>query len=457
MQVHHQGITPIPVHKGDGWLGVPRGFFRNNATFAYEMQKEYGNFFRFRLGPRHVFIISDINIIRHVLQTNAKNYPKSPAYNQLKLALGEGLVTSAGEHWKNQRRLIQPTFNKAQLALLFQDMLQTAQQSIEQLKAKVSEQPIVDITEEMTQITANIVMKTLFSNDYGVNDDQMYEKMLRAQAYVSHRINHPFSIPLLYLNGKHQAFKKDLKYFDQSVHQLIEQRKQLKEQPNDLLSMLLKATDEASGEGMHSKQLRDEILTLYSAGHETSSNALSWTLYLLSLNGDLIEKILNEEKLILNNQKITLEKLFQLHYHKQVLEEAMRLYPPAYAIGRQALAKDDIMGTPIPKNSIMYLSIYALHRSEAYWENPLAFAPDRFHPEAVKKRDKLAYIPFGAGARMCVGNHFAMMEMQLLLALLVKTFHFELVEHHHVEIEPLITLKPKYGIKMKLSLRDKSN
>jgi cytochrome P450 len=457
MQVHHQMITPIPVHKGDGWLGIPKGFLRNNPIFAHEMQKEYGNFFRFRLGPRHVFIISDINVIRHVLQTNAKNYPKSPAYNQLKLALGEGLVTSAGEHWKNQRKLIQPTFNKAQLALLFQDMLQTAQESIEQLKTKIVEQPIVDIAEEMTQITANIVMKTLFSNDYGMNNHQMYQKMLHAQEYVSHRINHPFSIPLLYLNGKHQAFKKDLKYFDQSVHQLIEQRKQLEEQPNDLLSMLLKATDEDSGQGMQNKQLRDEILTLYSAGHETSSNALSWTLYLLSLDKNPLQKILNEEKLILDDGKINLEKLFQLQYHKQVLEEAMRLYPPAYAIGRQALAKDEIIGTPIPKNAIMYVSIYALHRSETYWENPLEFYPERFHPEAVKKRDKLAYIPFGAGARMCVGNHFAMMEMQLLLALLVKTFHFELVEHHPVEIEPLITLKPKYGIKMKLSLRDKSN
>lgn len=457
MHVHHKVAASIPVYKGEGWLGLPKGFLRNNATFAHEMEKKHGNFFRFRLGLRNFFIISDVAVIRHVLQTNAKNYSKGPAYNQLKLALGEGLVTSSGEHWKNQRKLIQPTFYKAQLTLLFQDMLETAYESIEQLRAKIIEQPVVDITEEMTQITANIVMKTLFGNDYGLNNDEMYKRMLHAQEYISDRISHPFQVPLFYVNGKHRAFKKDLKYFNENIHQLIERRKQLTEQPNDLLSMLLKATDEDSGQGMNNQQLRDEIITLYSAGHETSSNALSWTIYLLSLNQNIVKKILDEEKLILNDKKFNLEKLFQLQYHKQVLEEAMRLYPPAYAVGRQALAKDNIMGASIPKNAAMYISIYALHRSETYWENPLEFNPDRFHPEAVKKRDKLAYMPFGAGARMCIGNHFAMMEMQLILALFVKTFHFELIENHPVEIKPLITLKPKYGIKMRLSLRDISN
>ncbi|NJK83928.1 MAG: cytochrome P450, partial [Saprospiraceae bacterium] len=150
-------------------------------------EKELGNFFRLRIGLRDFFIISDVAVIRHVLQTNAKNYPKSPAYDQLKLALGEGLVTSDGAHWKNQRKLVQPTFYKTQLALLFEDMLVTARQSIDELKIKIRQQPVVDITEEMTQITANIVMKTLFGNDYGLNDKQMYEKMLHAQAYVSYR------------------------------------------------------------------------------------------------------------------------------------------------------------------------------------------------------------------------------------------------------------------------------
>ena len=297
-------------------------------------------------------------------------------------------------------------------------------------------------------------MRTLFSSDNDNNQNQMYHMMSEIQEYVAHRIHHPFQIPFQYINGRHRKFKKYRNDFSASTFQLIEERRQMKNRPADLLSMLLEAKDAETGAQMSDEELRDEVITIFSAGHETSANAMAWTLYLLEKHPEVVEKLRAEEKAVLDGKAPSFADLRQLQYHQQVIEEGMRLYPPAHAIGRQAIAEDEIDGVHIPKNSAFLISVYALQHSPKYWEKPNEFSPERFNPEKVKARPKRTYLPFGAGTRMCIGNHFAIMEMQLLLARLVRHFNFERLSNESIPFQPLITLKPKEDIQLKLRRRE---
>lgn len=441
----------IPAFKSKkSWI---RGkeFLLDPLNFTVEHAKTLGGFYRVPFYLRKMFVITDLEGVRHVLNTNQKNYKKSPAYNQLKQALGNGLVTSEGEFWRHQRRLAQPVFYKNQMAGLFKTMGETTKRYFDDLEKRIESNGEIDLSKEMMNITADIVLKTLFSSDNPSNQQEMYETMEIAQEYIMSRISSPHLIPFNYINGKHRKFKKALAVFDRNVMNVIKERREDPNPPADLLTMLLMAKDEDTGEGMSDKQLRDEAITLYSAGHETSANALAWTIYELAQKPEIIEKIHEEVETHLGDRLPTFENLRNLQYTKQVIEEGMRLYPPAYAVGRESIEPDEIIGYSVPRKSIIFISIYAIQRDPKYWENPEEFDPSRFEPEKVKERPRLAYLPFGAGPRMCIGNHFAMMEMQLILAIWARKFNFELDLNHPVEENPLVTLKPKYGIKMKLT------
>lgn len=435
----------IPLYKGKGIFGLGTDFLKNVAQFTHEKEAEMGNFYRVKLFIP-LFVTFRPDIIKHVLQTNAKNYRKSRAYDQLKLALGNGLVTSEGHFWRRQRKMAQPAFYKTRLEELFIEMSKVTDNYILNLKRRVEQEQVIEIDKEMMKVTADIVLRTLFSSDNPNETDATYKMMAEMQEYVIHRVHKPFFIPLQYINGNHRKFVKYRASFNEKIFRLIEERRQMEKHPNDLLSMLLDAKDAETGEGMTDEQLRDEAITIFSAGHETSANALAWTFHLLAQHPEVVEKLRKEEEKVLGGKTPTFNDLRQLQYHQQVIEEGMRLYPPAHAVGREAIEEDEIDGVKIPKNGVVFISIFALHRSPKYWKNPLQFNPDRFSPAQKKQRPKLTYMPFGAGARMCIGNHFAMMEMQLLLARLVRHFDFETVSDESIDFLPLITLKPKNAI-----------
>lgn len=435
----------VPLYKGKGIFGLSTDFLKNVAQFTHEKEAVMGNFYRVKLFVP-LFVAFRPDVIKHVLQSNAKNYRKSRAYDQLKLALGNGLVTSEGHFWRRQRKMAQPAFYKTHLEELFVKMSNVTDRYIIDLKERVQREQVIEIDKEMMQVTADIVLRTLFSSNNPNETDITYKMMVEMQEYVIHRVHKPFFIPLQYINGNHRKFTKYRASFNERIFQLINDRRQMKDRPNDLLSMLLEAKDAETGEGMTDEQLRDEAITIFSAGHETSANALAWTFHLLAQHPEVVEKLRQEEKQILNDKTPTFDDLRQLQYHQQVIEEGMRLYPPAHAVGREAIAEDEIGGVTIPKNGVVFISIFALHRSPKYWKNPLQFNPDRFSPEQKKQHPKLTYLPFGAGARMCIGNHFAMMEMQLLLARLVRHFDFETISDDPIDFIPLITLKPKTAI-----------
>lgn len=447
--------TDIPVFRGKNRF-LPGGeFLRNPFEFTVNQSLTMGDFYMMPFLNRRIYVTTNHEVVAHVLQKNQKNYRKSPAYRQLRLAVGTGLVTSEGEFWRQQRRLVQPAFYKTQLEDLFRGMATVAGKYIAELAKKTAVHQPLDISKEMMEATARIVLKTLFSTEDSADINEMYRIMMASQDYLTFRTVKPYLIPFTYINGMHRRFKRDIAWFDQYIFKLIEQRRKDPNPPNDLLTMLLSTKDEDTGEAMSDRALRDEAVTLFAAGHETSATSLTWILWLLSNHPEVMQKLRSEIDCVLDGRMPSFEDLRKLTYTMQVIQEGMRLYPPGFAIGRQPIAEDEILGVKIPLNGIIFISIAAIHRDPKNWERPSAFYPEHFSPELERSRPKLAYMPFGAGPRMCIGNHFALMEMQLLLATLVQHFDFETVEGHPIEPEPLITLKPKYGILMRVKEREK--
>ncbi len=443
---------PFKYHKGKGLFGDAMEFLENTAEFCTKYADTKGDWYAIRiLMVRKLFISFRPEVLSYVLQKNAKNYQKGLAYNDMKLFLGEGLVTSEGDFWRRQRRIVQPAFTKTNLAKLFDGMAAESERYFQEMKARTTKGETLDMALEMMHVTANIVMTSLFSKTNDRDQEQMYESMEYMQSVVLKHLYHPYLKPWYYVDGTMKKFNGMKKELDDMMYGWIEERRKMTERPADLLTMLIESTDSETGEGMSDLQLRDEIATLYIAGHETSANALAWTIYELSQKPEIIAKLREEEERVLNGRTPNFQDIMQLTYTKQVLDEGMRLYPPAYVISRLAIEDDIVEGVKVKKDENIYMSIYALHRNPAYWENPTEFNPDRFTPEEVKKRPKMTYMPFGAGARMCIGNHFAMMEMQMILIMFVRNFNFDLTAGFKAEMQPLITLKPKDGIMMEVS------
>ncbi|GIV31266.1 MAG: cytochrome P450 [Saprospiraceae bacterium] len=443
-------LTNIPVYRGRNILMPGAEFLANPYRFTTTTGRQLGRLYNIPFLFRRIFVISDLDAIAHVLQRNPRNYVKSPAYRQLRLALGNGLVTNEGESWFRQRRLIQPAFHKTRLQTLFADMGRAAEDYCRRLQTKACPDEPIDVAVEMMEATAGIVLRTLFSTDNPADIAEMYRIMTEAQEYIIQRTVRPYLIPWYHLSGRHRRFRRDMRWFDEQLFQLVEQRRRLPERdrPHDLLTLLLESRYEDTGQPMDDQQLRDEAVTLFAAGHETSANGLTWTLYLLSQHPREVQKLRAEVDAVLADRTPSWEDLERLQYTKQVVQEGLRLFPPAYAVGREPIQDDLILGHRIPAGSVVFIAIAAVHRDPAWYERPDAFYPDHFLPEVEKHRPRLAWMPFGAGPRFCIGAQFALMEMQLLLAMLIRRFDFELVPGHPVEPEPLITLKPRFGMRM---------
>lgn len=446
-------MATIPVFKGKNPLLPGAEFLRNPYKFSIGPAREFGDFFRVPFLFKKIFFTTNLDVVKHVLQSNQKNYVKSVAYRNLRMALGNGLVTSEGEEWKRNRRLAQPAFYKTQLEGLYNAMAGVAEKYFDGLAKQSENGKEIDLTKEMMSVTADVVLKALFSTDNPAAISEMYRIMVHSQEYIVERTVKPYLTPFSYINGKHRQFKKDMDWFDGHLYNVINERRESDEPVNDLLSMLLHSRYEDTGEPMSDQQLRDEAITLFAAGHETSSNGLSWMLYLLSSHPEILQKLKTEVDDVLAEGTPSFADLRKLTYTLQVIQEGMRLYPPAFAVGREPLEDDEILGVEIPKGSVVFVSICGIHRDPRYWERPDEFCPSHFLPENEKKRPRMAYMPFGVGPRMCIGNHFALMEMQLLLAMLVHRFDFDLVSNVPVVPQPLITLKPKYGLKMRIRPR----
>lgn len=421
----------------------PLPFFQNLAA-------QYGDISYFRLGPQEAFFLNHPDYVKDVLVTNHQRFHKGLALQRAKRLLGEGLLTSEDDFHRRQKRLAQPAFHRARVASYASVMTDYASQT----RAHWQDGVTVDMSEEMMRLTLGIVGKTLFDADV-VSDAREVGEAMTVVMDLFNIITVPFfelfqKLPLPQLR-RFDAAKLKL---DAIIFRLIDERRRSAEDRGDLLSMLLLAQDtEGDGGAMTDEQLRDELMTIFLAGHETTANALTWTWYLLSQNPEAETKLHQEIDLVLAGRLPDFDDVAQLKYTEMVFAESMRLYPPAWALGRLATEDFEIGGYAVPKKSLVLMSQYVMHRDPRYFNDPLKFDPERWTPLARESRPQFSYFPFGGGPRRCIGEGFAWMEGILLLATLAQHWKMRLVPDHPVALKPVITLRPKHGMRMTVKRR----
>lgn len=423
-------------------MGVLSDFRKNPPEFLLNAARQHGEIVRMRLGPQTAYAISNPDWIKDILVTHQTKFIKSRMLERAKVLLGEGLLTSEGEFHTRQRRLVQPAFHRERLIGYGAAMVECAAQCRELWTANAT----LDVAREMNRLTLSIVARTLFSVDVSSEADEIRAALTEVLGLFE-TVLLPFSewlekLPLPSV----RRFERARALLDKIIYRIISERRASGRDEGDLLSMLLLAQDE--GSGMDDKQVRDEALTLFIAGHETTANALIWTWYLLSQNPEAEQKFHAEIDAVLGARLPGFDDLPRLKYVEMVFSESMRLYPPAWGVGRRNLNEYQIGDYTIPARSVLLMSPYVVHRDPRWYPEPLKFDPERWLPDAAATRPKFSFFPFGGGARVCIGERFAWMEGVLLLATLGQKWKLRLEPGHPVETRALITLRPKHGMRM---------
>jgi len=448
----HSVRTIAPGPRGLPIVGMLPAVRRNPTAVFITAARRFGDVVHLKIGPRNGYLITNPADVRRVLQDNARNYHKSPLYDKLRAVLGNGLLTSEDAFWLRQRRIAQPSFHHQRIAVLAGVMAKAARETAERWKTVVSEKGPVDIDEEMMRLTRTVVLRTLLGGDLGpfaarVDDAWTVVNQHIGESFWSLGFTDRLPTP------KYRRFLAARAVLMGAVDHVISQRRSSPSGSADLLSMLLSARDEETGEAMTDNQLRVEVMTFLLAGQETTSLALTWTWYLLSQHPEARHRLEEEIDSVLDGRPPEYTDLVHLPYTRRVIDEAMRLYPPAWGFSRQALSDDQLGGFHLPRGWLVFVLPYVLHRLPAFWEHPDAFDPDRFSPERSADRPKFVYLPFGAGPRQCIGNQFALIEAQLTVATLAQVYRLRLVPGHRVEPWPLITLRPRFGMPMLIEPR----
>lgn len=414
-----------------------------------QLRQRFGDVVRLQVGPRTLHLLSHPDFARYVLQDNNRNYIKSRGLEKTKDVLGEGLLTSEGEFWRRQRRLIQPIFHRQKIATFAETMTAATAEMLEGWEAAAAGGDPIDIAQAMMHLTLDIVSKTLFSTALTPAElDTVGEVMTPILHYATERIGSLFDFTDEWPTPANRRERAREAKLDDIVYRIIGERRRSGDKADDLLGLLMAAQDEETGEGMTDKQLRDEVMTIFLAGHETTANLLAFTWTLLSHHVGARQRLQAEVDRVLEGRTPDAADVPALSYTNMIIDEALRLYPPAWVIGRQPLADDEIGGYPIPAGSTVLISIYNIHRHPDFWENPEGFNPERFTPERKRERNRYAFIPFGGGPRLCIGEHFALTEAALVVAMVTQRYELNLLPGHPVAPEAAFTLRPEGPIWM---------
>jgi cytochrome P450 len=448
------GHPPVPAVAKKGRtaqiVNTVRRLRSDPLSFVRRMSQEPGDVVHYELFRRNVFLVKHPDLIRDVLVTNQHDYAKGQGLQWAKRFLGEGLLTSEGEFHTRQRRLAQPAFHRQRIGAYAEVMTDHATRTRDRLR----EGELFDIHQEMMALTLAVAGKTMCDADVeseaavigeALTDViSLFPRFVLPFASLLHRLPLPST----------RRFERARARLDTVVYRMIEDRRRSGQDRGDLLSMLLLARDEEGDGGrMSDVQLRDEVMTLFLAGHETTANALSWTWYLLASNPEVEARFHQEVDTVLGGRRPAFEDLPQLRYAEMVLAESMRLYPPAWGLGRRSLLDQALGGVAIPADSLVLMSPYLVQRDPRFFPDPLRFDPLRFTPEAKAARPKFAYFPFGGGARQCIGEPFAWMEGVLILATLAQRWRFRLEGGETVVPQALITLRPRHGVRVRAERR----
>ena len=447
MRAHAQSDAPSIALRDAPLVGSLFEFRNHRLALQLRIARECGDLGRFHIGPIPVYAVSSAEMAHQVLVEHADAFVKSRGLAKIaRPMLGDGLLTSEHDKHKMQRKLIAPAFTHRRIASYASAMAELT----ERAAAALEEGAVVDVADKMMRLTLAIVGKTLFDADVACDADEVGAAMTTANHYISEAVTR-LPQPLWLPTRRNREARRAIAAIDAIIYRLIAARRAAGVDLGDVLSTLVLARDEASGEGMPDRQIRDEAVTLFLAGHETTANALAWSFHLLGRHPDLYDRLATEARTVLGGRTPAMEDLPRLPFAAQVLKESMRLYPPAYMVGRQAERDVPLGPVTLRAGDTVFVNIYAMHRRADVFDAPDEFRPERFGPEREKLLPRGAYLPFGAGPRICIGNHFALMEGQLLLAALAQRVRFAAIDARAIEPEPLVTLRPRGGLPMQVA------
>ena len=440
--------TPLPAVSRLRSLADSAAMARNPVRVLSRYNQVFGDTFRFYVGGlKEAIVTIDPAVIQHVLKTNAENYQKSEIQvKRMGHFLGKGLLTTHGEAWRTQRRLIQKGFDRKQLDALSSIMQDSLAESLRDFDRQVRSGP-VDIYPQLMKITFAMVARSLFGARLKDEDIELVSHTIcTVQEFIVRQTLQPYLNPYFAVSGELRRHEEMRVRADSILMAYIKQRRN-QEPGHDLLQTLMDARY-SDGEGMSDELVLSESMQLLVAGHETSSNGLSWLLYLLSSRPDCLEKVRQEFDAVLGDAPLSHADVPKFEFTTQVIQEGLRLYPPFWMIDRMAVADDRVGEIDIPRGSMVIVYVYGAHHAPRYWESPESFDPERFTKANEKSRKPFTHLPFGGGPRGCIGGNYAMLQMLMILSGLLRKYDFQLAPGQTIEERPMVILRPKHGIRM---------
>lgn len=419
------------------------------------LANKYGDVSKFKVLKGEVYLINHPDLVKEILTKKSSNYTKrSVAFKAVKVVLGESTFTAMGDTWKRKRRLVQPSFHKERIAALSTTITDTIADMLEAWEVACDKKQTLNAAHEMMQLTLRVVVKSMFSTSLSKEEVQtvanVFTPLLEA---TNKRVVLPFQWLYRLPTTKNTNYQKYINELDAIIFRIIKDRRKMTAPPMDLLQMLMDATDEETGEPLSDKELRDEVMTVFIAGHETTANAMAWLWALLAQHPAIREKVEMEVAEVLGDRQPTPADFPKLAYSLKVFKETMRLYPPVPVLPRRVEQDDTLGGYLIKGGNSIFFSPYLLHRHPDFWENPSVFDPHRFDKEAQRKQHTFAYLPFGGGPRICLGNNFAMMEAVFITAMVTQRFKLQLPPNTTIEPHISLTTRPKNGVPIRLERR----
>lgn len=448
--VKARGLKNPPGPRGHRLVGSLLEVRRDRLSFAITAAQNYGDIVGFRMGPKRLYLLNHPDYAKHILCDNSHNYTKGLGLAEAKPLFGEGLLTSEGDLWSSQRRLLQIAFQSGQIEAFSHMVVSAASSLVNKWEGYARRGEYFNVADEIVRLTLAVLDSTLLRIDSSSHAVQLGQDVRTFANWAMTRMAAVFKWPLQVPTFRNVKARRALRRIEAIVSQAIDDRRRGHEETEaDILALLLSHGGGCNG-NLSEKQIRDEVITFLVAGHETTASILTWTLFLLSRHPEVESRLQAELDTVLGNNLPGYAHLSSLVYTRMVVEEVMRLYPPIWLIPRKARLSDEVGGFHIPANSDTLLSVYSIHRHPSFWERPESFEPQRFTPDNNARRVACSYLPFGAGPRTCIGSRFGLMEAILVIALVAQRFCIRLAPEYKAQPDALLTLRPREGPFIKL-------
>lgn len=438
-----------PGPRGLPFLGCLLQFRRNPIQFLMDAHSLYGDIIRIKIRGLIVHLVTHPDYIEHVLVNRRENYFKGYGYDDQKLLLGDGLITSEGSLWERQHRLMQPFFTPKGVAQFVEIMTECIQEMLARWEPLADTKNIIHVDDEMARLTGNIIVRLLFDRNLDDETSSIDKAFQYCVKFIDQRSADLIASPMFLPTPSNWRFKRSLDFIYKFIDERIDDQLKNPSEKN-ILSVLINARDEDTGEGMTRRQLRDELVTLFVAGYQTTMHSLSWTWCMLDQHPRVANKIFEEQCSVLEGKLPAMVDIKKLPYAVSVIQEILRLYPPVKVVAREVVDNDEINGFQIPSKSIVLISPYITQRNPSLWENPESFNPDRFVSNHSKGRPRYAYLPFSTGPRKCLGDNFAILEAVMILTMVSQLYRLKLVPGHPIEHSMEVKTPPLHGMPMTL-------